>query len=282
MSTNTPTVARQPARSGGFTLVEMLIAILIALFLLAGVMTIVQDTRRATSSQVQSTQLQDSVRLAMSMLTAIIQTSGYYADPFDYAPNNPVASLIPAAPFVAGQAVSGTGAFTAAAPGDTISVRYQTNTGDGILNCAGNSNTTGAPVIYVNTFSIDALGQLQCVLTTGGVVGAPITLIPAITTGPNQLKMTNFSIVYGVQTNANPAAQCLTSIPTANQCADAYLDATQVSAKTINGQTAWNYVVSVRVTLSFLNPLGGPDLKFTRVIGVMNRAGVVSCSGTCT
>ena len=281
MSTKTQPVARQPANSRGFTLVEMLIAILIALFLLAGVMTIVQDTRRATSSQVQSTQLQDSVRLAMSMLTAIIQTSGYYADPFGSAPGAATA-LATAAPFIAGQAVSGTGAFTAAAPGDTISVRYQTNTGDGILNCAGNSNTTGAPVIYVNTFSIDALGQLQCVLTTGGVVGAPITLIPAITTGPNQLKITNFSIMYGVQTNANPAAQCLTSIPTANQCADAYLDAAQVSAKTINGQTAWNYVVSVRVTLSFLNPLGGADLKFTRVIGIMNRTGVVSCSGTCT
>ncbi len=279
MSTKTPTLARQPARSRGFTLVEMLIAILIALFLLGGVMTIVQDTRRATSSQVQSTQLQDSVRLAMSMLSAIIQTSGYFADPLGTPPAN---ALVTAAPFAAGQAVSGTGAFTAAAPGDTISVRYQTNSGDGILNCAGTANTTGLPVTYVNTFSLDAAGDLQCTLNSGGVVAPPIVLIPAITTGPNQLKITNMQILYAVQTNPTPAGQCDTSMLSANQCADGYLDAAQVSAKTINGQTAWDYVVAVRVTLSFLNPLGGPDLKFTRVIGIMNRMGVVSCSGTCT
>jgi type IV pilus assembly protein PilW len=271
-------VSHRHGRNQGFTLVELLISILIALFLLGGVMTIVQDTRRATSSQTQSTQLQDSVRLAMSMLTAVIQTAGYYADPFGSSPNSPN-SLAAIGAFVAGQAVSGTGAFAAAAPGDTISVRYQTGNADGVLNCAGTSNTSGANQIYINTFSLDNLGQLQCTLTTGGVAAAPIVLIPAITTGPNQLKITNLQILYGVQSNPAPASQCQTTILTANQCADSYLDAAQVSAKTINGQTAWNYVVSVRITLSFLNPTNpvpAGDLKFTRVIGIMNRMGVVT------
>jgi hypothetical protein len=36
-------------------------------------------------------------------------------------------------------------------------------------------------------------------------------------------------------------------------------------------------VVSVRVTLSFSNPIAGqPALQFTRVIGLMNRMGVVT------
>jgi hypothetical protein len=92
-------------------------------------------------------------------------------------------------------------------------------------------------------------------------------LIPAVTTGTNQLKITDLQILYGVQTN----------FALGNQCADSYLDATQVSARTINGQTAWNYVVSVRVTLSFSNPIAGqPALQFTRVIGLMNRMGVVT------
>ena len=82
------------------------------------------------------------------------------------------------------------------------------------------------------------------------------------------MKITRLQILYGVQTN----------FATGNQCADSYLDATQVSAKTINGQTAWNYVVSVRITLCFTNPLGGAaaDVQFTRVIGVMNKMGVVT------
>jgi hypothetical protein len=37
-------------------------------------------------------------------------------------------------------------------------------------------------------------------------------------------------------------------------------------------------VVSVRITLSFQNPLGAaqPALQFTRVIGLMNKMGYVS------
>jgi type IV pilus assembly protein PilW len=265
MSKPTSIVLRGPARSQGFTLVELLVSILLAVFLLGGVMTIVQDTRRASGSQTQSTQLQDSVRLAMTMLTDVIQTAGYYSDPLF---STAKASLPSSGVFAAGQSVSGTGAFTAASPGDTISVRYQTANGDGILNCGGSSNTSGANRVFVNAFSIDALGQLQCVLTSGGVVGAPIVLIPAVTTATNPLKITKLQILYGVQTN----------FATGNQSADSYLDATQVTAMTINGQSAWNYVVSVRITLYFSNPIvpGGADLPFTRVIGIMNKMGVVT------
>ena len=263
MNKSIATVSRSAADCRGFTLVEMLIAITVGLFLLGGVMTILQDTRRATSSQTEATQLQDSVRLAMTTLTDVIQTAGYYSSPLY---STPQASLTAGAPFIAGQAITGTGAFTATAPGDTVSVQYQTVTGDGILNCSGTSNTTGGNEIFVNTFSLDAAGDLQCTLTSA-LGTSTIVLIPAVTTGTNQLKITDLQILYGVQTN----------FALGNQCADSYLDATQVSARTINGQTAWNYVVSVRVTLSFSNPIAGqPALQFTRVIGLMNRMGVVT------
>jgi type IV pilus assembly protein PilW len=263
MNKPTPTVSRSAAHCQGFTLIEMLIAITVGLFLLGGVMTILQDTRRATSSQTEATQLQDSVRLAMSTLTDVIQTAGYYSSPLY---STPQASLTAGGAFTPGQAITGTGAFGAAAPGDTVSVQYQTATGDGILNCSGTSNTTGGNEIFVNTFSLDAQGDLQCTLTSALGVNT-IVLIPAVTTGTNQLKITNLQILYGVQTN----------FALGNQCADSYLDATQVSARTINGQTAWNYVVSVRVTVSFSNPIAGqPALQFTRVIGVMNKMGVVT------
>jgi type IV pilus assembly protein PilW len=130
MNKSIATVSRSAAASRGFTLVEMLIAITVGLFLLGGVMTILQDTRRATSSQTEATQLQDSVRLAMTTLTDVIQTAGYYSSPLY---STPQASLTAGAPFIAGQAITGTGAFTATAPGDTVSVQYQTVTGDGIL-----------------------------------------------------------------------------------------------------------------------------------------------------
>ncbi|HEY1725269.1 MAG TPA: PilW family protein [Steroidobacteraceae bacterium] len=259
------TTVTRAAACRGFTLVEMMIAIVVALFLIGGVLRVVQDTRRATASQTQSTQLQDSVRLAMTTLTDVIQTAGYYSDALY---STPIASLPSGNGFLAGQSIVGTGAFTAAAPGDTISVRYQTANNDGILNCAGSSNVTGANEVFVNIFSLDANGNLLCQLISAAGTGAPFILIPAITTGPNQMKITNLQIMYGVQTN----------FATANQSADSYMDAATLAATTINGQSAWNYVVSVRITLSFQNPLGAaqPALQFTRVIGLMNKMGYVS------
>ncbi|HEY4973388.1 MAG TPA: PilW family protein [Steroidobacteraceae bacterium] len=256
-----PTCSAQRARSQGFTLIELLISLAIALFLIGGILAVVQDTRRAASSQTQANQLQDSVRLAMTVMTDVIQTAGYYSDPLN---STAVASLSAVAPFAAAQAISGTGAFGVAAPGDAVSVRYQTANNDGILNCGGTSNTTGANEIFVNNFSVDNLGNLNCTLTTAGGT----TTIPLIiaTTGVNPVKVTNMQVLYGVQTN----------FALGNQCADRYMDATQVTATTINTVSAWNYVVSVRITLSFQNPAGGADLQFTRVIGVMNKMGVVT------
>jgi type IV pilus assembly protein PilW len=257
-----PTSSPRRAYSQGFTLVELLISLAIALFLIGGILAVVQDTRRAASSQTQATQLQDSVRLAMTIMTDVIQTAGYYSDPLN---STATASLGSVAPFAAAQAISGSGAYLAAAPGNAISVRYQTANNDGILNCGGTSNTTGGPEIFVNSFSVDALGNLNCALTTA----AGTTNIPLIiaTTGINPVKVTNLQVLYGVQTN----------FALGNQCADSYMDATQVSATTINTYTAWVYVVSVRITLSFQNPVvGGADLQFTRVIGLMNKMGVVT------
>ena len=52
-------LAQAPRRQRGFTLIELMIALLIGLFLLGGLMTLVQDNRRSFSTQNQLSQLQD-------------------------------------------------------------------------------------------------------------------------------------------------------------------------------------------------------------------------------
>jgi len=229
------------------TLVELLVAISIAVFMLAALLTIVQNTRRAYGTQAQMSQLQDNERLAMTLMGDVIQESGYYPNPTLYTAAGalPVTGVFA----TAGQAVFGTTA-------DTISVRFMTAAGDGMINCTGGTNTTAATVTYVNQFLIDANGNLNCVLTSNGVVAAAQPLVSGIT---------NLSILYGVKTDFSVN----------NGAVDSYLTAAQMTV------ADWSHVISVRITLTFTNPLAGQagqpaTIPFQRVVAVMGQTGVIT------
>ena len=244
----------------GFTVVEIMVSLLIGLFLLGGLMTLVQDNRRTFASQNQLSQLQDAERVAMTMITDVIQTAGYFPDPT----TNTAASSLPASgSLTAGQYLAGT--FNAAAPGDTVTVRYATTTGDGILNCIGGSNTSGAaaPLLYTAVFSVSN-GELICNLngTNYPLAGTvPISVTNAALN--NGIVINKLTILYGVNVAGNDNS--VTSYQTAAAVAN------------------WSNVISVQVTLQFLNPLynqnapGTPQpqyLNFQRIIGVMNQTGI--------
>ncbi|HEV7986013.1 MAG TPA: PilW family protein [Steroidobacteraceae bacterium] len=252
--------ARADRNQSGFTVVEIMVAMLIGLFLLGGLMTLVQDNRRTFASQNQLSQLQDAERVAMTMITDVIQTAGYFPDP---TTNTATSSLPVAGSLTAGQYLVGT--FNAAAPGDTMTVRYATTTGDGILNCIGGSNTSGSasPLLYTAVFSV-ANGQLICNLngTNYQLAGTvPISVTNASLN--NGIVINKLTILYGVNVAGNDNS--VTSYQTAAAVAN------------------WSNVISVQVTLQFLNPLynasapGAPQpqyLNFQRVIGVMNQTGI--------
>jgi type IV pilus assembly protein PilW len=241
---------------GGFTVVELMVALLIGLFLLGGLLTLVQDNRRSFAGQNQLAQLQDAERMAMTMITDVIQSAGYFPDPT----TNSATLVMPAnGTFAAaGQAVVGTPG--AGPPGDTISVRYATNSGDGIVNCIGQSNTSGGVLTYTNTFSV-VNGQLICTMngTAYNIIG---TVPSANFTG---VVVNNMSILYGVTTGSSP------------NNVDTYYAAGAVPN--------WSNVISVQVTLRFNNPMYTAQaisqgsavpqyLTFQRVITVMSQAGI--------
>jgi type IV pilus assembly protein PilW len=260
MKTNIPNsaVGRRGAR--GFTMVELMIALLIGLFLTAGVLTLVGAMKRTSTAQTGLSQLQDNERIAMSLLTDIIQSAGYYPNPVANTPST-FFTVTTTPVFAAGQAI--TGVYAATAQGDTISVRYTTAGNvapagnDGVMDCTGNTSTTQKT--FTTTFSVDANNNLVCVL----VVGAVQTTVQLIN------GVTNLQILYGVQTNPNVS----------NNSVDTYLNASAVTTGNY-----WNKVLSVKVTLSFVNPLAGQPgqaaagttIPFTRVITLMNKTGVDS------
>jgi type IV pilus assembly protein PilW len=241
----------------GFTLIEILIAMLIGLFLLGALLTIVQTNRAVFGNQSQLALLHDSERMAMAMMTDVIQSAGYFPDPT----TNTSALLTPVTGppvFASGQPIAGT--YAVADPGDTLSVRYATAGGDGILNCSGQSNTNAVgtpPVLYINTFQI-LNGQLVCTMN-----GVQYNLVSGATNFSQPLGVTHMSVLYGVKTN----------VATAGNNVDTYLNASLMTPAN------WGSVISVLVTLTFTNPMYVPgqaqpqNVKIQRVINVMNQAG---------
>jgi type IV pilus assembly protein PilW len=268
-TTSTRSDRVSPPNTRGFTLVELMVSIVIGLFLIAGLLTLVQAMKRTTTSQSGLSQLQDNERMAMSLVTDVIQSSGYFILPLSQSAQT---SFPPVAAYNwAGPPTAATDAFTSSAQSiagstgaasDTITVRYWTTGTDKVINCTG--NPAAAQAVFVNTFSIDANGNLQCLLVTNGTVAAPVPLIGGLK---------SMTILYGVVSN--------TSVNT--NSVDTYLTAANVTA---NG--LWNSIKSVKVTLTFVNPLYGTGpgqteagnilqfVPFTRVISVMSNTGVIT------
>jgi type IV pilus assembly protein PilW len=224
-------------RQRGLTLIEMAIAMTIGLFLVAGVATMMSGTRATLTAQTDLAQLQDSERLAMTVMTDVIQAAGYYPDPKTYSTSD----LAIAAPFTqAGQGVFGTS--TTSGP-DTLTIRYLTVQGDQTLNCLGGQNQTlGTPYIFVNTFSLSAQGELQCAFGAN----PPVVLVSGLQ---------NMVIWYGVNTG--------TAVDPTR--VDKYVRASAV--------TDWTKVYSVKVQLTFANPTNAAaPIQLTRIINVMNSA----------
>jgi type IV pilus assembly protein PilW len=245
------TATRRWRHQRGLSLIELMVAILIALFLIGGIIVVEQGVNLSYSQQNGLAQLQDEERFAMSVLTSVIQTAGYFPNPTS---NSQVTALPAAAPFAAGQAIWAP-ASSGTAPYDSIQVRYMTQAGDGITLCDGSvaATSTYTSNLYL---AADTTGNggydLYCQLNNG----TPVPLVDGLT---------NMQIYYGVATGSdNSVTEYLAS-------------------KDVTAGSYWPDVTSVEVELTFTNPLatqagqavtGQPaTVTFKRVISVMGRVG---------
>jgi len=144
----------------GFTLIELMVALLIGLFLMGGLLLVVQDNKRTFTSQNAQTRLQDSQRLAMTILTDAVQQAGYFPNPTLYSATGLFTPTQNASFAQAGQSLVGTYSATGS---DTLYTRFANVSGDSTVNCWGAPNSTGSatPVVIGDQFSVSG-GTLVC------------------------------------------------------------------------------------------------------------------------
>jgi type IV pilus assembly protein PilW len=252
-----PQRRKQARAARGFTFVEIMVAIALGLFLIGGLLTLVQAMRRTATNQSGLSQLQDNERMAMQLITDVVQSTGYFTNPLvnTAASSFVIGTYGPATFTYGGQALLGN--YTAGIP-DVITNRYQTAgtaVGDNAINCTGNASNT--PASFVNQITVDpASNSLTCTLWINNNQQPTVALVPGIT---------GMSVLYGVESGNGMATNSV----------DTYLTADLVTAGNF-----WPQVRSVQVTLTFVNPMFGqpgqtsPTVTFTRNIAVMYKTGV--------
>ena len=248
------------SRQRGFSLVELIVAMVVAVFLLAGLFTVLQGTRNTSTEQTALAQLQDNERFAMSVFTTMIESAGYFPTLNPDGSPNSLGTALPAdgTTLAAGQALTGGGN---GAGGDSVVVRFQVNPNDGVSSCLGKTSATQH--VYKNTLQVDSTQNALTCSDNNGVTAVPLI-------GGVQ----SVTFLWGVNSSA--------TVANSNCPADTYMTTAQYQAATPLQQTN---VCTVQVSLTFINPLyqpvpGGPitpgqpqTVTFTKVIAVMSKAG---------
>jgi type IV pilus assembly protein PilW len=254
MSTYAKARIRSQPHQRGFTLVELMVTVGIALFLLGGLVTIMQNVRQTSITQQRLAELQDAQRFALTVITDAVQAAGYFNDPTAFTTGSfPIAGAFGNGWVFAGSHVPGALDKVAL---DSLATRFQTFEGHGPILCNGtDSGAVGAPAAtHSIQFTVTAPapgvpGQLWC--SVDGAAALPLV---------NGVEA--MAVYYGVKRTV-----------TSDYNVDTYL-----TWDLMNGTDNLS-ISAVRVVLTFTNPLAGQPgqpgtITMERVIEVMSRAGI--------
>jgi type IV pilus assembly protein PilW len=237
--------------ASGFSLVELLVAVTIGLFISAALGAVFINSKAAFNSQDQLSQLQDSERLVMTLLSSSVQLAGYASDPTQPKSQQLTAGVaLPGSYSSYNFATAGVGVFggSAGATGDFLATRYSVAAGDGQTSCLGDAPATGTAT-YSNVFSVTASGDLQCTVGGGPNDGNTYPLVSGVST---------MSVLYGID-------------PTGTGGPTQYVPTASMTAAN------WAAVKTARITIDFKNPYyvagqsgQNPTVEWVTTISLMN------------
>lgn len=250
------------AKQLGLSLISLMIALTIGTFLLAGLFDLWLQTRNTFSAQGSLAQLQDNERTALTLMSNIVQSGGYYpltdnyptlksTNPPPSIPFNATNVFVAASGFSAGQFISGTTGGTGA--NDTLNVRFMSD--GSTLDCQGQVQPDRT--LVTNSYQIDAQGDLQCaVSTTNSTTGAT----SSATAETIVFKaISQFTVLYGIDPTNSASSP------------SEYMTAT-----TVTSDNEWMNVRSVRLELTFTDPVNTKPLPpISRIVAVTQTTNAI-------
>ena len=280
------------ARRGqsGLTIVEMMVALLIASILLAGLVTIFASMRRSFATTRALNDLSNEQRFASTELSNAIDTAGYYP-----LTNRAVRGQYPDAQAAfpvsattiggqaidfatAGQVVYGTGA-TSSGSTDVVAVRMIYGaTPSSPFDCLGQApagGTSSAATRVTSVFWVDtARNELKCATSsnTGGASLVGGQALPA-----NNAEafggVKSLQVEYGVDTSRDGSVDRFMSAAKLNSTAGRICP--DVISGAGNSSSCWPYVRSVQFTLAFVSSLNQAKstLPLTHTVKLSNTDG---------
>ncbi len=279
-------------RQCGVTLVELMISLTIGLFLLMGMATIFSSTNISFNAQTGLTQLQNNQVQALTVLSNIIQSAGYYAA---YPGNNTSLALqtaVTAIPAISNSIVVpvnvGVNSPAAISTTPTFNLSFATPASSGsyqVQAVFGGSLYSGGP----DVIAVRAANAMDC---TGNSHASDATAVYSVFTvynnslicaiyNSNTSAWTNWQVLISGSTGVNGMPNGLSSMNIAYEVDPSGSGQTMqyLTAATVTANSYWSNVIGVQVTLNFINPLyvsatvtpGQPHyISITRAIGLMS------------
>ncbi|MGE8448002.1 MAG: PilW family protein [Comamonas sp.] len=229
-------------KNRGFTIIEYMVAMAMSLFCVLAVSGIYIAVKRNFLDQGGISSFQENQRLAMTMLTNSIQSAGYFVDPLTSTQQSVFIENTDWG-LTTGQFITGSQSDTA---GSSITIRYESASGDGVMNCLGASNKSGANIVFINTFSVNTDNKLIC--KANDSAGDISTVVLA-----SNIKKLN--ILYAQDTNADGKT-------------DRYV--------TANAVTDWKQVKAVRLTMTFIDTINSTASNVIELPSVNQYVNIMS------
>jgi len=222
----------------GLSLIELLIAMLIGLFLLTGIATSYLSSKKNSNARDEFTMLEDNGRLALEIISGVLEHTGYTppnTKVFDPSPFITVDTQVVSEICAAGNSVENIGLFSTRvtqdnALGDAITVAYN---GDNrvFTDCSGGQLPTACQASPIGTTATGGASDMNKIYNAfylqGGELhcaGSRDSSVQVIADG-----IENMQFLYGLDTTDDGRV-------------DRYVNAANVG-------TFWNSVVTVQVAI---------------------------------